>query len=113
MRQRREVSDYLTDMADYADKACRLTQDMDLQGFLADEKTQLAVVRCLEVIGEAAKRVPTSFRTRHPEVPWAEAAGIRDVLIHDYVGIHLEVVWNTVRQDLPSLRAALLPLLSI
>jgi len=111
MRRRRVISDYLADMADYADKACRLTQEMDLQGFLADERTQLAVVRCLEVIGEAAKRVPASFRARHPEVPWAEAAGIRDVLIHDCIGIHLEVVWKTVRQDLPSLRAVLLPIL--
>ncbi len=111
MRRRRVISDYLADMADYADKACRLTQEMDLQGFLADERTQLAVVRCLEVIGEAAKRVPASFRARHPEVPWAEAAGIRDVLIHDYIGIHPEVVWKTVRQDLPALRAVLLPIL--
>ena len=84
---------------------------LDYQAFAADERTNLAVVRCLEVIGEAAKKVPKSFRSRHQEVLWAEAAGIRDVLIHDYVGINLEVVWKTVQQDLPSLRAALLPLL--
>ena len=69
------------------------------------------MIRCLEVIGEAAKKVPTAFQRRHPEVPWAEAAGIRDVLIHDYFGVNLEVVWKTVERDLPFLRTALLPLL--
>lgn len=111
MKAPRDVADYLRDMSDFAEKACRLTEDMDYQAFAADERTHLAVVRCLEVIGEAAKKVPNGFRARHHEVPWAEAAGIRDVLIHDYVGINLEVVWKTVQQDLPSLRAALLPLL--
>ena len=85
----RDVSDYLRDMSDFAEKACQLTEGMAYQAFAADERTHLAVVRCLEVIGEAAKKVPKSFRTRHQEVAWAEAAGIRDVLIHDYFGINL------------------------
>ena len=111
MREPRDVSDYLRDMSDYAEKACRLTRDLDYSAFAADERTHLAVVRCLEVIGEAAKKVPAAFRKHHPEVPWIESAGIRDVLIHDYVGINLEVVWKTVQQDLPALRKVLLPLL--
>ena len=68
-------------------------------------------MRCLEVIGEAAKKIPAGFRSRHPQVPWVEAAGIRDVLIHDYIGVNLQVVWKTIQEDLPPLRTALLALL--
>ena len=111
MREPRDVSDYLKDMSDYAEKAIHLTEGMDFQAFAKDERTNLAVIRCLEVIGEAAKKVPAGFRKRHSEMPWAEAAGIRDILIHDYVSINLKVVWKTVRQDLPILNKALSPLL--
>ena len=112
MRAPRDAADYLQDMAEYADKACRLIDGLDYATFAADEKTHLAVIRCLEVIGEAAKKVPAAFRKRHPAVPWAEAAGIRDILVHDYFGVNLEVVWNTVLRDLPSLKRALVPLLA-
>jgi uncharacterized protein with HEPN domain len=98
-------------MSNYAEKACQLTEGMKYQAFEADERTSLAVMRCLEIIGEAAKKVPAGFRKRHPEVPWVEAAGIRDVLIHDYIGVNLEVVWKTIQEDLPPLKTALLTLL--
>ena len=96
-RAPRDVSDYLRDMSEYAEKACRLVGDLDYPAFAQDDRTHLAV--------------PTGFRSSHPQVPWAEAAGIRDVLIHDYFGVNLEVVWKTVQGDLPLLRTALLPLL--
>jgi uncharacterized protein with HEPN domain len=60
-------------------------------------------VRALEIIGEATKRIPDDVRQRYPEVPWRAMAGIRDKLIHDYVSVNLEVVWKTVREDLPGL----------
>jgi uncharacterized protein with HEPN domain len=63
----------------------------------------LAVVRALEILGEAAKRVPAEVRDKFPGVPWRAMAGIRDKLIHDYVNVNLEVVWKTVTEDLPAL----------
>lgn len=58
------------------------------------------MVRCLEIVGEAAKKIPESVRAQNPQVPWSEMTGMRDVLIHDYFGVNLRVVWNTVQNDL-------------
>jgi uncharacterized protein with HEPN domain len=79
--------------------------------FLIDPKTQDAVLRSFEVMGEAAKRVPQSIRDRAPEVPWKRLAGFRDVLIHQYEGVDLEEVWKRVAEDLPPLFLSLKSLL--
>ena len=57
----------------------------------------------MELVGEATKRIPQELRDKHPEIPWRSMTGIRDKLIHDYVTVNLEVVWKTVREDLPPL----------
>jgi uncharacterized protein with HEPN domain len=72
--------------------------------FLADRMVRDAVVRNLEVLGEAAKNVPGEFRVRHPGTEWSRIAGLRDVLIHQYFGIDYAVVWDTVAQRVPILR---------
>lgn len=69
--------------------------------FLADKKTQDAVLRKLEVIGEATKRLSTDLKTANPDIPWRQIAGMRDKLIHDYFGVDLTLVWNVVSQILP------------
>ncbi|MBV5305856.1 MAG: DUF86 domain-containing protein [Desulfobulbaceae bacterium] len=72
--------------------------------FLTVSHWQDAIIRNLEIIGEAAKRVSKPLKEQYPTIPWREIAGLRDVLIHDYMGVDLETVWNVVENDLPSLK---------
>ena len=76
--------------------------------FLRERKTQDAVIRNLEIIGEAIRNVPLDFQSTHPEIPWREASALRNVLIHEYFGIDLKVVWAVVEKDLPPLKASVL-----
>jgi uncharacterized protein with HEPN domain len=78
---------------------------------IAESMRHDAVIRQLEIIGEATKRLSPQILGRHPEVPWRQVAGMRDVLIHDYMGVDLERVWNVVQRDLPLLRKAVEELL--
>ena len=79
--------------------------------FLTDHKTQDAVIRNFEVIGEAAKRIPASFREAHPSIPWRLMAAFRDALIHGYEGVDINKVWTTATEDLPAVRAAIAAIL--
>lgn len=71
--------------------------------FLADRKTQDAVIRNLEIIGEATKRISPSLKSAHADVAWKPIAGMRDKLIHDYFGVNVQLVWEAVERDLPQL----------
>ncbi len=95
--------DYLVDMLESAKKALEFVEGMGYEEFASDEKTQFAVVRALEIIGEAAKKVPADMREAYPEIPWREIAGTRDKLIYDYIGVNLSVVWRMIQDDLPPL----------
>ena len=94
--------------------ACRrildFTKGQGLVAFLADAKTQAAVLHEIQVIGEATKRLSDPFRDSHPTVPWSDIAGMRDKLIHDYDDVDLEEVWKVVDLDIPTLLAYLEPL---
>ena len=103
MKRARDYTDYVEDMLESAQKAREFVAGMTYEEFVADEKTQYAVVRALEVLGEAAKKVPPEWREVYAEIPWRAIAGMRDKLIHDYIGVNLAVVWRTVEEDLPPL----------
>lgn len=113
MNVERIFEDYLEDILEYAEKAHRFLEETptvdDLQ---KDERTLLAVVRALEVIGDAAKRIPKDFRDRYPRIPWRGMTGMRDKVIHEYFGVDAAVVWRTAREDLPPLRESIAQALS-
>lgn len=102
---------YLEHILDAIAKVEQYTTD-GRDAFMADGKTQDAVVRNLEIIGEATKRVSEDLRNKYPDIPWKQAAGLRDVLSHDYMSIDLTIVWNVIDSRLPALREAVRELLT-
>jgi uncharacterized protein with HEPN domain len=94
---------WLLDMAMACRSILEFRQGLDREGFLADRKTQSAVIHQLTILGEAAKRVSAALRQTAPDVPWSLVAGMRDHLIHGYQAVDLEEVWRTVDRDVPAL----------
>jgi len=107
MKAKREYLDYFKDIQDALEKIEDFTIGLDFEAFVKDNKTTFAVIRALEIIGEAARKIPKSIRSRYPDVPWQDMAGMRDKLIHDYFGVDLRVVWKTLQVDLPPLQAVI------
>ena len=99
----RDYRVYLEDVLEAIRKIAGYTTGLSLEVFTGDVKTLDAVVRNLEVIGEAIKNVPDEVRSKHPEVDWKKIAGLRDVLIHAYFAIDVETVWDIVQNKLPLL----------
>ncbi len=106
MKHERTCEDHLQDIVDAAAKARSFIAGMDFKQFADDDKTSFAVIRALEIIGEATKRVPEAVRAGNPDVPWREMAGMRDKVIHAYFGVSLELVWETVQRDLEPMATA-------
>ncbi len=93
--------EFLSDILEAIRRIKVYTAGMTYQAFLEDTKTQDAVLRNLEIIGEATKNLSRELRKRHPQVPWKAMAGVRDRLIHDYFGVNLDIVWQIVSAELP------------
>ena len=107
----RIIRDYLEDILQAVTDARDFTRGMGFDDFSGDRKTVNAVVRSLEIIGEAVKKIPPDIKKLRPEVPWNEIAGMRDKLIHEYFGVDLEIVWQTVQNDLEAIVPAVEKLL--
>jgi len=101
---KREYKLFVQDIADCIEKVNEFVGGMTFEEFSRDDKTISAVVRKLEIIGEATKNLPKSLRAKHPEVPWKDMAGMRDKIIHAYFGLNLQIVWKVVKERLPELK---------
>jgi len=105
---RRTVRDYLEDILDYVEKVQRFASNVSSAHELQrDEMRLMAIVRALEIIGEATKRVPHSIRRKYPHIPWKDIAGMRDILAHGYFDIDVDIVWKTIQQDIVPLQKAI------
>jgi uncharacterized protein with HEPN domain len=100
----RSSSDHLEDILDAAEKAQAFAEGTTYESFVDDDKSVFAVIRALEVVGEATKRLPQPLRDEYPQVPWSSMAGMRDNLIHDYSDVDRQLVWRTVQDELPEVR---------
>ena len=100
---KREPSVLLDDIRTSIEKIQRYIAGLDEVSFLADEKTTDAVVRNLEIIGEAAKQLPAEFKNQHSAIPWPQIAGLRNRIVHDYAEIDLKLVRNILQTAIPKL----------
>ena len=103
MSKRSDI-DYLQDMLEAISRMSNYCKQLPYEEFLEDPRTQDAVVRNLEIIGEAVKNLNESLKEKHSDIPWKSIAGIRDRLIHDYFGVNLDIVWGVVQEDIPNLK---------
>lgn len=102
MSERNDIN-YLKDILEAARRAFGFSAGLKYDDFVKDIKTQDAVIRNIEIIGEAAKNVTESTRCKYPKVPWKQIAGMRDKLVHQYFGVNIDVVWDVVQKDLEKL----------
>ena len=101
---KRSIEIYIKDIIEYMERAENHIKNFQLDQFLKDDKTCDAVIRCVEVIGEAAKNIPEEIRIIYPSIPWRDLAGMRDKIIHSYFTVDFNTVWLVLKEDIPKLK---------
>lgn len=112
MSKKRRVKDFLNDIKEAIEMIITYTKGLTYDKFIQDRKTRDAVVRNIEIIGEAAKNVSADLKEKYLQIPWRKLAGLRDKLIHHYFGIDYKVVWK-VKKELPKFTSEIEEILNI
>ncbi|HEX7320613.1 MAG TPA: DUF86 domain-containing protein [bacterium] len=100
----KEYGDYVQDILDAILELESFTRGLSFRDFEGDKKTVNAVIRSMEIIGEAAKNIPSTIKDKYPDVPWKKMAGMRDKLIHEYFGVDLDIVWDSATKEIPAVK---------
>ena len=103
----RDYRDYLQDILDAVNDIESFVDGMTYEEFIKDRKTLNAVVRSIEIIGEASKNIPETLKANCKELPWKQMAGMRDKLTHAYFGVDVETLWKAVKENIPPLKKAI------
>jgi len=101
---KRDVGLFIEDILNSIKNIEEFSKNLDKEKFSKDNLRQSAIIRQLEIIGEAVKNIPNSFREKHPKIVWKDIAGLRDILSHAYFGVNLDRVWRIIEADLPKLK---------
>ncbi len=101
----KEPKEYLRHIHDKCTYIILVTQNLAFDELMADETLKRALVRSLEIIGEATKKIPADFKVQWNSIPWKNMAGMRDRLIHDYIGVNYAIVWDVMKNKIPDMHA--------
>jgi uncharacterized protein with HEPN domain len=104
MKRKRNLDLYLDDIQESIEKIEEYTKGITLEKFLKNTQIQDAVLRRLEIIGEAVRNLPDDFKKKHSEIPWNMISGMRNVVAHEYFGVNVKRVWKTIEKDIPELK---------
>jgi uncharacterized protein with HEPN domain len=101
---KRDIKHFVKDILDSINKINEFIGDMNFDEFVNDDKTSSAVIRKLEIIGEATKNIPKDIQDKCPQIPWSDMARMRDKIIHFYHGVDYEIVWKVIKERLPEIK---------
>lgn len=101
---KRELKDYLEDILKALNNIERFTLGIDLDSFIEDDKTNFAVIYALQIIGEATNKIPKEIQDKYNQINWRDIKAMRNLIVHEYFGVDLIIVWDTIKKDLPTLK---------
>lgn len=111
--KKRKVLLYISDILEAIQSIERYVENLTFDDFVKDRKTIDAIVRNFEIIGEAVKHIPKTLKLKYPAIPWKKMAGMRDRIIHEYFGVDIEILWKTIKEDLPKVKPEIEKILEI